>query len=363
MEAQAEVSKAETTTARRPHDIPSLDGLRAVSIAIVVLSHTRSLLPPRLVNAGLFRYAIGGGLHGVQIFFVLSGYLITTLLQREDERTGAVSFRRFYARRALRIFPAFYVYLAVVGVLWIGGAIPEHGPSFLAAATYTMAYLAHPQGWPLLHTWSLSVEEQFYLLWPALLVFAMRRAISLRIVWGVLAAMPAVRIVLASVMAQTGGVIVMSGSIDMLMTGCLLALMKDKEVWQRFRQRYLHGWSVAALLAVGLVAVPYAGVKIVHGVGGAAVIALGTTVTALAIGSLVAYVVERPRSIAGRFLNLRPMRHVGLISYSIYLWQQLITAESAQFGYGVYALILGAGELSFQLIERPVTRLRERLKL
>lgn len=347
-------------TLRAAHDIPSLDGLRAVSIAIVVLSHTRALLPAELVNAGLFRYAIGGGLHGVEIFFVLSGYLITTLLLREYRRTGDVSFRRFYARRALRIFPAFYVYFGLLAALCVAGVVAVDWRTYFASATYTFVYMPHPQGWYVEHAWSLSVEEQFYLLWPALLVFAHRRGWSVRIVLGVLAAMPVVRLVLALTGTNRERAIVTSGSVDMLMAGCLLALIADSEVGLRLRQWFVHGWSVAVLLAVGFVVVPYASAKVVAGGAGLLMTALGTTVTALAIAAMVPYVVAEPQSIAGRFLNLRLMRHLGAISYSIYLWQELFTADPRRFGLGVYLLILAAGELSFCLIEKPVMRLRAR---
>ncbi len=128
----------------KKRDIPSLDGLRALSIGIVILSHTRWYLPGWIAGSGLFRYVIGGGLHGVQVFFVISGYLITTLLMREWDWTETTSFRRFYARRSLRIFPPFYAYLAVLGILWAAGVIPEHLPSFLGAATYTLAYFPRP---------------------------------------------------------------------------------------------------------------------------------------------------------------------------------------------------------------------------
>ena len=152
---------------RPAHDIASLDGLRAVAIGIVILSHTRSFLPPWIAKSGLFRYVVGGGLHGCPDIFVLSGYLITTLLLREYERTGTVSLRRFYARRSLRIFPPFYAYLR-----------SARHPLDRRHTFGTLAYLScgrdvyrydspHPQGWQLLHTWSLSIEEQFYFLWPS----------------------------------------------------------------------------------------------------------------------------------------------------------------------------------------------------
>lgn len=85
------------------HDIPSLDGLRALAIGLVVLAHTRAVLPDAVAHSGLFRYTVGGGLHGVQLFFVISGYIITTLLLREFDRTGEISLPRFYVRRILRI--------------------------------------------------------------------------------------------------------------------------------------------------------------------------------------------------------------------------------------------------------------------
>jgi peptidoglycan/LPS O-acetylase OafA/YrhL len=343
------------------HDIPSLNGLRAVSIAIVILSHTRSLFPAAMTNSGLFRYVIGGGLHGVQIFFVISGYLITTLLLREQARSGAVSLKRFYARRCLRIFPPFYAYLVVLGILWIDGWIPEHGPTFLAAATYTLVYLPHPQGWCVEHAWSLSIEEQFYLLWPALLVFAHRRGKSLQTALCILALMPVERIVLASFGAgQFARGIVNSGSIDMLMVGCLLAILKNRAGWEGAHRRFLNAWSAAAMVAVGFVLVPYVAAK---QPGSSLVLALGNSITALCIGGVALYLVEDAYTPVARFLNLRPIRHIGVVSYSLYLWQQLFTDPDTAIRPAVYLFMLLAAECSFWMIEKPVQRLRERLNL
>src|SRR5664280_2047254 len=156
--------------------IPSLDGLRAVSIIIVVWAHARA--SSRLL--GLYAF------FGVQIFFVISGYLITSLLLREHERTGTINLRTFYYRRMLRIFPAAYVYILAVAIVF---QPPLH---YLAYAfTYTSCY-AGPHGpWMLSHLWSLSVEEQFYLLWPfaLLLAFPSRK----RILWVVMLCVPLLR--------------------------------------------------------------------------------------------------------------------------------------------------------------------------
>lgn len=348
------------------HDIPSLDGLRAVSIVIVILSHTKALLPVAIVRSGLFRYLIGGGLHGVQIFFVISGYLITTLLQREFRKTKMISLRRFYIRRALRIFPPFYVYLAVLGVLWISGMVPEHWPTFLAAATYTIAYLSHPKGWFLVHTWSLSVEEQFYLLWPVLLAWSCRWRRGVWVAAGVIAAMPVVRLILffmAGLSATRGERgIVMVSSADTLMVGCLIALLEGNVRWERFERRWINAATAYAMGAIGFVLVPWLSVKLTGGVGAAVSVALGNTVTSLCIGGVLVYAVANARSITGRVLNARVVRHIGIISYSIYLWQQLFTSGDLFRGPYIYLLILIAAELSFWLIERPAQRLRARLE-
>ena len=225
----ASVAHRLTTPVR--HDISSLDGLRALSIAIVVLSHTKTLLPPVIENSGLFRYLIGGGLIGVQVFFVISGFLITTLLQREFERTGEISLRRFYARRILRIFPVLYIYLAVVAVLWGTGVQKQDPSTFVSAATYTIICHPRPEGWLIQHTWSLSIEEQFYLLWPAALLVAHRRRIATRVAIVLLGLMPIVRMLVLSFSEQRATdhnrLIVNSSAIDMLMVGCLLALLSN----------------------------------------------------------------------------------------------------------------------------------------
>jgi peptidoglycan/LPS O-acetylase OafA/YrhL len=361
--ASAEPIRSTPVLPRSAHDIPSLDGLRALSIAIVILSHTKSLLPAPIASSGLFRYVIGGGLHGVQIFFVISGYLITTLLLREYNRTGSVSFKRFYARRALRIFPPFYVYFAVLAILWFIGVIPEHWPTYLASATYTFIYLPNPHGWYVEHAWSLSIEEQFYLLWPALLLFAHRRAKSISLAVAIIALMPIVRIALYLAVNNPERVLVTSSSADTLMVGCLLALLGNQPAWQQAHRRFLNAFSAVVLLVAGFVLVPYLSAKLTSGLPGILTIALGNTITALSIGGILMYVIDNPQSAAGQFLNLRLIRHLGVISYSLYLWQQIFTGNPAPMHPYVYLCMLAAAELSFWLIEKPVMRLRACLNL
>ena len=136
--------------------IPSLDGLRAISITLVVLSHLVKWKHVSLDVVGSY------GALGVHVFFVLSGYLITNLLLREYDRSSTISLREFYIRRAFRIFPAAFVFLGVVVVLYWHQMRWFH----VAAAVFYVANMDLTRPWIFGHLWSLSIEEQFYLLWP-----------------------------------------------------------------------------------------------------------------------------------------------------------------------------------------------------
>ncbi|HEX4685074.1 MAG TPA: acyltransferase family protein, partial [Gemmatimonadaceae bacterium] len=136
--------------------IPSLDGLRAASIALVLVGHVMlrfSVSPDRWVRFVASSLSLG---HlGVMVFFVISGFLITTLLLTEIETTGRVSLRYFYFRRTLRIFPAYYAFLMVLGLLSALGWLVMPARHLLTAALYTTDYVPTP--WTLGHTWSLAV--------------------------------------------------------------------------------------------------------------------------------------------------------------------------------------------------------------
>ncbi|MGH9877071.1 MAG: acyltransferase family protein [Nitrososphaerales archaeon] len=159
--------------------IPCLDGLRAISITLVLILHLG--IPYYVIPSGIFGYISLGHL-GVMIFFTISGYLITGLLLRELESDGRINLIRFYFRRTLRIFPPYYflvlVYIiAIQAIGWIQLA-PREAVHML---TYTSNY--YPERvWEASHFWSLAVEEQFYLLWPATLLLLGKR-------WGLWAAL------------------------------------------------------------------------------------------------------------------------------------------------------------------------------
>ena len=172
--------------------IPSLDGLRTISILLVIVSH----LTIRARHGGpgrnlMLAFTANGGV-GVLFFFVISGFLITTLLLRESDQFQRVSLERFYIRRAFRILPAFMGFMLIAFTLASLGVISVNPASFIRAFTMTSDYQRHPD-WYVGHIWSLSVEEQFYLIWPALFVICSRKRL-VRVAICAIAAEPVVRV-------------------------------------------------------------------------------------------------------------------------------------------------------------------------
>jgi peptidoglycan/LPS O-acetylase OafA/YrhL len=340
-------------------NIPSLDGLRAISVLMVIAAHETGSLTRFIPLIPFWLYLVWGAL-GVQTFFVISGFLITHLLLKELHATGTVSLKRFYFRRALRIFPPFYVYLAVALAFTLAGFFPGQLRAFIVAATYSWNYLGG--GSELLeHTWSLSLEEQFYLLWPAALVFlGTRKSIKLA-VWVILLS-PLSRVVtyylaphhrpLLNAMLHTG--------LDSIMFGCLLAILWRNVRFNQLIRPFVNGWVAAFAAAYSLYLAP---VFLSTRFRGSYTFVFGFTLNAIGLSLILLYVVRSPNSPVGRLLNTAVLRHLGVISYSLYLWQQIFTGQnSVRFFPWSLPAMLGCAELSYWLVERPSLRLRARLE-
>lgn len=331
--------------------IPSLDGLRAISIGLVLLGH--------LAGAGLPFFVGGGASLGVTVFFVISGYLITGLLVGEHERTGRISLRRFYARRTLRIFPAFYVFVIVVMAMKAFGFVTLQRGDLMAAVTYSMNYHYH-RAWSFGHVWSLAVEEQFYLVWPAMLaVLGLSRGVYAALI--AIAIGPAARIALYQfVPASRVGLDQMFPTVaDTLATGCLLALMQRRLSASPRYQRFLLS-PAFALVPVALVAtVALDGHPRFDGL-------VGQTARNVAIALILDRAVRFPGGTFGRFLNVRPVAFVGTISYSLYLWQQPFINRHASLWMNhlpqSVILAFAAAVASYRLVERPVLAWRDRAR-
>lgn len=341
-------------SAPRAEQFRSLDGLRAVSITMVLLDLLGKPRSRRPLDLGVGNY----GHLGVVIFFVISGFLITSLLMAEYRRKGRVSLKRFYARRALRIFPAAYCYLVCVFLLGLAGISEVSPRDFAWAATYTVNFLPNPS-WPIGHLWSLSVEEQFYLLWPAAFaMFAFRGASWVAAAVMLLA--PLARAAAWFLFRDTpyGDLPMFPMVADSLAAGCLLAIWRS---WLEGQKWYLEVLQPGvSVLLVGLV------LTLNRFTGYGAVEVFGRSVTNVALALLVHRVVYHSWDPIGRFLNSRPIVFVGQLSYSFYLWQQVFLNRHAPSWHNFFPqnLILAilAALASYYLLERPLLALRHRLR-
>ena len=215
--------------------IASIDGLRAVSVTFVILGHLVGThgFPRGLYPLGWFAE------FGVRIFFVISGFLITTLLLKELELTHQISLKRFYFRRIFRIFPASYAYIAAIAALGLAHIVYLKSADLLHAATYTVNYHS-VRGWYLGHLWSLSVEEQFYLLWPLALKISGRRR-GMAVALAVCVACPFIRMAEFALLpaARMGVGERFETLADIIATGCLLAGARDWLSTQKWYMRLL----------------------------------------------------------------------------------------------------------------------------
>jgi peptidoglycan/LPS O-acetylase OafA/YrhL len=324
--------------------VPSLDGLRAISIAFVLIAH---LIAAGHLSGGLSR--LGNlGEFGVRIFFVISGYLISSILLAELRRKGRISLPRFYFRRMLRLFPAAYFYILVIAVLAAKHLVSLERWDLLAAITYTMNY-HEVRRWSLGHLWSLAVEEQFYLLWPLILrTLGQLRSVHFLIALVVVA--PFLRLA-SPYVGPAFNFLVWS---DALATGCLLAILReDLAANPRYARLLASRWFFLVPMAA-LVAnyVPFTKISWL----------VAETVMNLSIAASVDWCMRNPDTVVGRFLNLPAVSFVGVLSYSLYLWQQLFLNPESVSPYCRFPLnillAVAMALVSYLLIEAPFLRFR-----
>jgi len=332
----------------------SLDGLRALSIALVFLGHLSGTRGFGNVDLGVGNYA-----HlGVVVFFVISGFLITTHLFEEHAKNGRISLKLFYARRALRIFPASYCYLGCIVLLVAVGLTHWELHGLWPGITYTENYFPNP-AWQVGHLWSLSVEEQFYLVWPFVVVWLLPRRASLAAA-AVLVIGPISRFAAWFFLRRTpyGDLAMFPVVADSLATGCLLAWMRP---WLEARNWYLWLFKPAVSGSI-LVLVFLLNRYLNHTV----VEVFGTSVINVSLAVLIHRSVYHSYGLVGRLLNLGAVRWVGILSYSLYIWQQPFLDRSSASWICAFPqnliLALVAAVCSYFILEKPLLRLRHRLR-
>jgi peptidoglycan/LPS O-acetylase OafA/YrhL len=358
--------------------VPSLDGLRAISAGMVVVSHLLSHSPhlaqisgdaARRWVAGPQARMIGEmvkslfyvGNLGVQIFFVISGFIISTLLIREKSNTGSVNLRRFYFRRFFRIFPPYYFFLLFVGAMVLLDWLPISPLKLFASALYLSNYI--PSGeWYLGHTWSLSVEEQFYLLWPGLFVLLSLQRLT-QVASSVILLVPLVR--LAYHNFDIGSYYQFEAIADALAFGCLLACRRDwlhTQGWYLFLMRA----PVIAVLIGVLYALELLSVR-PSLLPSALYVLFGMSFKFLSIALAIDYFVSFAKGKAFAALNAPVLVALGQMSYTIYLWQQLFTTpyvkDEAAYWPVKIALLLIVSWIAYRLVERPMLNWRQQLEV
>ncbi|HEY2384667.1 MAG TPA: acyltransferase, partial [Terriglobia bacterium] len=335
--------------------IPSLDGLRCIAVMMVLFSHllgTQGFLNP---TPGTFLYEFGN--LGVKVFFVISGFLITNLLLSELEKTNKIHLGKFYFRRTFRIFPA--CYFMIVGLILFNamGLVSLTPRDVIHAVTYTSNYYPG-RSWAVGHTWSLGVEEQFYLLWPAVLVFLGRRK-GFMAAASVIFICPIIRVFLWHYYKLEGIGFRFETVADAIATGCLLA---GAGGWLKAQAAYRK-----ILESKFFVAVP-AAVLFFHMFFGHPTIyyLISHTMMNIGIALCLDWCVTYHTGIVGRILNSKPLVGIGVISYSLYLWQQMFFnrhSPSAMTSFPAnVALVAAAALMSYFVIEKPSLRLRQRFE-
>jgi peptidoglycan/LPS O-acetylase OafA/YrhL len=314
--------------------IPSLDGLRAVSISLVLIGHWAELRYHSNV-AGAFANL------GVRVFFVISGYLITTLLLKEREKTCTIRLREFYVRRAYRILPAAMAFMLPVFVIFWHQLRWYH----IAAAALYLANFDYAHPWFLGHLWSLSVEEQFYFLWPGVLKKWYRQRAPILV--GVIAFAPLYRVACHFLQWHGRADETFPAVADILAVGCLLAILQSR--LPKIRTTW------AGMMLVPVVIVPvYVGLLRFHIT--ALLLFVLWPMMHFSIAGVLLHIVQNPY----RILNIKPVMWLGKISYSLYLWQQLFVYgdHSRPWYFVVFAIALASA--SYSMVELPMLRMREK---
>jgi peptidoglycan/LPS O-acetylase OafA/YrhL len=366
------VSSPEPPNARRApfRHLPFLDGLRAIAILLVMVFHLR-------------QHVLTGGFLGVDVFFVLSGFLITGLLVQEWTQTGSVSLGRFYLRRVLRLIPALVVLLAVwtfyarsvASTDW-GKILKVLGVVLFYVSNWFQAYETglidfRNSTRPILHTWSLAIEEQFYLVWPVGLILLLRSGLPRRILVSLVLAGASLcalwRALLFGALGPRHWARVFYGSdarADVILMGCALGLLYSWDALPKSPRGLtaLRVGAGAALVPMTLMLLWATTLSPLLYRGGLSLFGLG-------VAAQMAVLLQGPPRLAKTLLESRVLVWIGRRSYGLYLWHwflyKVVDSDSWSNRERILVRLVGSfavAGVSYAFVERPFLNWKARLR-
>lgn len=352
------ILKPRTSATVKPGYLPTLDGWRAIAILGVIFTHDRLYAWGHMSTGWLHDH---GG-QGVNLFFAISGLLICSRLLEEERAFGRISLRSFYIRRAFRILPPAIGFLIVVGVLSLVGILRIGLRDWLGALLFFHNYTSllgkiGPDSVFVNHFWSLAVEEHFYLILPPILVLTRRRwRIPVLLTLALLVEIHRWQVLRSRSWIEVGHHT--DVLLDLLLIPASVAVLTQ---FPRFRDRfrtYLRIWPLILLFVVVLIT--YWSDSF-----------WGITACALLMPLMLLGSILNPESLLARLLESGPLRYIGRISYSLYLWQQIFFISHIYTGVpplGIlestplrFAGLLVCSIVSYHLIERPLIKIGHRL--
>jgi peptidoglycan/LPS O-acetylase OafA/YrhL len=347
--------------------VPALDGLRGVAISAVMIYHAKASF-------------LQGGFLGVDIFFVLSGFLITSILVREFNNQQRIDLRNFYFRRVLRLAPALVFFLAIfasISMLILDRDKAQYNliDTFIALFYFTnwaWAFNIHVRPPHFLaHTWSLSIEEQFYILWPMLLIALLRFTRSRKHVVFVITLLGFSSWLMRIYLAVSGSSVSrlyngLDTRADDLLVGCLLGVILSSNLINAYYWHLLEKVLkfLAPLCAISLVSFciftpSYQNMHMYY---------WGFFVVAMITAIIILDIFVSSKSVIKQILSIKPLVWIGSISYGLYLWHYPIDTAMRLWGFrGIEILIVGScftflvASTSYYFLERPFLKLKNKL--
>ena len=343
--------------------IPSLDGWRAVAIMMVILGHFMLKLEQGSVIHTILKLTAIGIL-GVKIFFVLSGFLITTLLIKEKIKYGRLDLKNFFIRRALRIIPVLYLYIIVVFLVNHFSSLNLSLSNFVGPLLYINNFNFLSGTWITGHTWSLAVEEQFYLIWPFIFRYIKN---SLLICLIIILVIPFFKIVQYT-NPQIENYILAPFFVpaSSIFSGALVSLLcfNPNAISKLIIIKNFN--FIAFIFAIIVIySIYYLSIK---GLYGTLLLPLGNILTDFSICYMILFSILRKDHFIFRILNSKILIQIGVISYSLYIWQQLFIIPKGnypvleQYLYSPLNLLLVfvTGFLSYHFFEKPFLKLKKK---